>query len=117
MESDASFVFFQQAPVGDAALGAVGSEGVALTPEASIAVDTKIHPLGAPFFIETSLPRGTAKLNRLFVAQDTGGAITGAMRADIFFGFGARAEELAGEMKQAGRMFVLLPKPVAARIR
>lgn len=117
MESDASYVFFQQTPVGDAALGAVGSEGVPLTPEGSIAVDTKIHPLGAPFFIETTLPRGGTKLNRLFVAQDTGGAITGPVRADIFFGFGARAEELAGEMKQTGRMFVLLPKPVAARIR
>jgi membrane-bound lytic murein transglycosylase A len=117
MESDASFVFFKQAPVGDPALGAVGAEGVALTPEASIAVDAKIHPLGAPFFIVTSLPRGTAKLNRLFVAQDTGGAIAGPVRADIFFGFGARAEDLAGEMKQTGRMFVLLPKQVAARIR
>ncbi|HEX4860874.1 MAG TPA: MltA domain-containing protein, partial [Rhizomicrobium sp.] len=117
MESDASFVFFKEAPVGDPALGAVGSEGVALTPEASIAVDEKIHPLGAPFFATTTLPGGAKKFDRLFVAQDTGGAITGPARADVFFGFGPRAEALAGEMKQAGRLTVLLPKPVAARIR
>lgn len=117
MESDASFVFFKEAPVGDPALGAVGSEGVALTPQASIAVDAKVHPLGAPFFAATTLPGGRAKFDRLFIAQDTGGAITGPTRADVFFGFGPRAESLAGEMKQAGRLYVLLPKPVAARIR
>jgi len=117
MESDASFVFFKEDAIGDPALGAVGSEGVALTPEASIAVDEKSHPLGAPFFAATTLPGGRAKFDRLFVAQDTGGAITGPARADVFFGFGARAEALAGEMKQTGRLYVLLPKPVAARIK
>jgi membrane-bound lytic murein transglycosylase A len=117
MESDASFVFFKEDAIGDPALGAVGSEGVALTPEASIAVDEKVHPLGAPFFAATTLPGGRAKFDRLFVAQDTGGAIAGPARADVFFGFGPRAEALAGEMKQTGRLYVLLPKPVAARIK
>jgi membrane-bound lytic murein transglycosylase A len=117
MESDASYVFFKLVPVGDAALGAVGSEGVALTPEASIAVDAKAHPLGAPFFVTTTMPDGRTKLDRVLVAQDTGGAIAGPARADIFFGYGARAEALAGEMKQTGRLYVLLPKPVAERIR
>jgi membrane-bound lytic murein transglycosylase A len=116
MESDASFVFFKLSDVGDPALGATGSEGVPLIPEASIAVDAKAHPLGAPFFVATTLPGG-AKYDRLFVAQDTGGAIAGPARADIFFGFGPRAENLAGEMKQTGRLTVLLPRPVAARIK
>jgi membrane-bound lytic murein transglycosylase A len=117
MESDASYVFFKLVPVGDAALGAVGSEGVALTPEASIAVDAKAHPLGAPFFVTTTMPDGRTTLDRVLVAQDTGGAITGPARADIFFGYGARAEALAGQMKQTGRLYVLLPKPVAERIK
>jgi membrane-bound lytic murein transglycosylase A len=117
MESDASFVFFKLGATGDPALGAVGSEGVALTPQASVAVDAKIHPLGAPFFGSTTLPDGGVKFDHLFVAQDTGGAIAGPARADIFFGFGPRAEALAGEMKQTGRLYVLLPKPLAARIR
>ena len=63
------------------------------------------------------MPDGRTKLDRVLMAQDTGGAITGPARADIFFGFGARAEALAGEMKQTGRLYVLLPKPVAERIR
>jgi membrane-bound lytic murein transglycosylase A len=116
MESDASFIFFKEMPIGDPNLGAVGAQNVPLTPEGSIAVDLRVHPLGAPFFIATSAPDGHA-LNGLYVAQDTGGAIRGAVRADIFFGFGANAETLAGRMKQSGRMFVLLPKPVAQHIR
>jgi membrane-bound lytic murein transglycosylase A len=111
MESDASFVFFKEAPLGDPTLGSPGAEQVPLTPGASIAVDPRIHPLGAPFFIATTTPDGTP-LRALFVAQDIGGAITGPVRADIFFGFGSHAETLAGEMKQSGRMFVLMPKSV-----
>ncbi|MBV9992684.1 MAG: murein transglycosylase A [Alphaproteobacteria bacterium] len=116
MESDASFIFFKEMPIGDPNLGATGSENLPLTPNGSIAVDTRLHPLGVPFFIATTTPDGKA-FDRLFVAQDTGGAIRGAVRADVFFGFGPEAEKLAGEMKQPGRMFVLLPKPVAARLR
>jgi len=115
MESDASYIFFTEQPSGDPSLGSAGTEGALLTPNASIAVDTKIHPLGVPFFIATTTPDGKP-LNGLYVAQDTGGAIKGAVRADIFFGSGHRAESLAGEMKQKGTMFVLLPKTVAAHI-
>jgi membrane-bound lytic murein transglycosylase A len=68
-----------------------------------------------PFYIATTTPDGRA-LNGLFVAQDTGGAIKGPVRADIFFGFGHPAESLAGEMKQTGTMYVLLPKAVAAHL-
>jgi membrane-bound lytic murein transglycosylase A len=111
MESDASFIFFKLVPEGDPSLGAVGSEGVPLTPDASIAVDPAEHPLGAPFFVVTA-----GGIKKLFVSQDTGGAIKGEVRADIFFGFGPRAEEQAGHMKQSGRFYVLLPKPVAERL-
>jgi membrane-bound lytic murein transglycosylase A len=106
LESDASFVFFKEAPVGDATLGPPGSEGVPLTPRASIAVDAEIHPLGAPFFLSGD---GFADL---FIAQDTGGAIRGPARADIFYGFGASAENTAGGMKAHPRFYVLLPKGV-----
>jgi membrane-bound lytic murein transglycosylase A len=114
METDASFIFFKELPIGDPNLGAMGAQGAALTPGASVAVDKRLHPYGVPMFVATTLP-SHAPLNRLFVAQDTGGAIRGPVRADIFFGFGPKAEALAGEMKQQGRMYVLLPKPVAAR--
>jgi membrane-bound lytic murein transglycosylase A len=113
MESDASFVFFRELPVGDPRLGAPGAEGPSLTPGASIAVDMKIHPLGAPFYVVTRTPDSGGRLHRLFVAQDTGGAIRGPVRADIFFGFGPKAELDAGGMKQSGQLYVLLPKPVA----
>jgi peptidoglycan lytic transglycosylase A len=115
METDQSYIFFKQAPVGDPKLGSPGSENVPLTPFASIAVDTDRHPLGVPFYIATTYPSGDP-LHRLFVAQDTGGAIHGAVRADIFFGHGAEAEALAGRMKQTGTMYALVPKPVADRI-
>ncbi|MEI9990477.1 MAG: murein transglycosylase A [Rhizomicrobium sp.] len=107
METDASFIFFKQEAVGDRALGPAGSEGVALTPRASIAVDPTIHPFGVPMFIAGEGVAG------LFVAQDTGGAIRGPARADIFFGFGSSAEDKAGKMKAHARFFVLLPSGVA----
>jgi membrane-bound lytic murein transglycosylase A len=115
MESDASFVFFRELPVGDPKLGAPGAEGPSLTPGASIAVDLKVHPLGAPFYVATKTPDSTGKLHRLFIAQDTGGAIRGPVRADLFFGFGPQAELDAGGMKQNGQLYVLLPKAVATR--
>jgi membrane-bound lytic murein transglycosylase A len=116
MEGDASYIFFKETPLGDPALGSPGTESVPLTPEASVAVDNKIHPFGIPLFIATTTPDGKP-LHGLFVAQDTGGAIKGPVRADIFFGFGHRAESLAGEMKQKGTMFALLPKSVAAHMK
>jgi membrane-bound lytic murein transglycosylase A len=111
MESDASFVFFSEAPLGDASLGSPGSEGVALTPGASLAVDYRIHPLGIPFYVAAEAP-----LDRLMIAQDTGGAIRGALRGDVFWGFGEHAQSVAGGMKSHGALFVLLPKPLAARL-
>jgi membrane-bound lytic murein transglycosylase A len=107
METDASFVFFRDLPVGDPALGPDGTEGVALTPRASIAVDSRFHPFGVPFFLSGD---GFADL---FVAQDTGGAIRGPARADIFYGFGPDAETIAGGMKAHPRFYVLLPKGLA----
>lgn len=112
METNQSYVFFKEAPVGDASLGSQGTEGVALTPGASIAVDPKFHALGVPIFVAAQLPDGE-KLQNLFIAQDTGGAIRGPARADLFFGFGTRAETLAGAMKSAGHLYVLLPKEFA----
>jgi len=106
MESDASYIFFGQEQVGDRALGPAGSEGVALTPRASIAVDPTIHPFGVPVFISGD------GLADLFVAQDTGGAIRGPARADIFFGFGPKAEDTAGRMKAHPNFFVLIPSGV-----
>ncbi len=106
MESDASFIFFGQEPVGDRTLGPAGSEGVALTPHASIAVDPTIHPFGPPMFISGDGLAG------LFIAQDTGGAIRGPARADIFFGFGSSAEDTAGKMKAHPGFFVFIPAGV-----
>ena len=76
----------------------------------SIAVDPRFVPLGAPVFLATSEPQSNRPLNRLVLAQDTGGAIKGAVRADFFWGFGHDAGQLAGRMKQPGRMWLMLPK-------
>lgn len=110
METDASFIFFEERPVGDPALGPSGSAGVPLTPRGSIAVDNKVHPFGVPVFIAGD------GLANLFIAQDTGGAIRGNARADIFFGFGASAETTAGGMKAYARFYVLLPKSVTPKL-
>ncbi|HEY3777352.1 MAG TPA: MltA domain-containing protein [Rhizomicrobium sp.] len=121
MESDQSFVFFRELPIGDPALGSPGSEGVPLTPEASLAVDSSIHPFAVPMFIATTAPgpnlsEPDRRFARLLIAQDTGGAIKGPLRADIFWGFGADAESVAGRMKSQGTFFVLLPKSLAAHL-
>ncbi len=108
LNSNPSYIFFTQR---DAALdGPLGSLGVALTPERSIAVDPAYITLGLPVWLDAILPDGMV-LQRLTFAQDTGGAIKGAVRADLFFGRGAEAGRLAGEMKQRGHLYVLLPKP------
>lgn len=103
-----SYVFFRELPNGlSAPLGALG---VPLTNEYSIAVDPRTIPLGAPVLLSTTFPNSTEPLNRLMLAQDTGGAIKGAVRADFFWGFGEQAGAQAGRMKQSGRMWVLFPK-------
>jgi membrane-bound lytic murein transglycosylase A len=115
METNASYVFFKEESIGDPNLGAKGAEGVMLTPHASMAVDLRLHALGVPFFVSTKLP-DNKPLQALFIAQDTGGAIRGPVRGDLFFGYGNNAEMLAGQMKQTGRLYALLPKAVAARL-
>ncbi len=121
LDKNASYVFFSVQPLGDANLGASGSEDVPLTPEGSIAVDPAFHPFGVPIWLETSAPDADAHLpersfERLLVAQDTGGAIKGAVRGDIYWGFGAKAGAIAGRMRSLGSMTVLLPKQIAARL-
>jgi peptidoglycan lytic transglycosylase A len=112
-ERDPSYVFFRENN-GD---GPIGAEGVVLTAARSLAVDRRFLPLGAPIWLEaTERFARTAPLRRLVVAQDTGGAIRGAVRGDLFWGTGKRAGERAGEMNARGRYFVLLPRGVAARL-
>ncbi|MEM6706259.1 MAG: MltA domain-containing protein [Acidobacteriota bacterium] len=115
MATNRSFVFFREIK-GE---GPIGSLGVALTPERSLAVDRRFLPLGAPVFLSAEHPtedgEGTETLRRLLIAQDTGGAIRGPVRGDVFWGAGERAEEIAGRMKHEGELFLLLPKPLAER--
>jgi membrane-bound lytic murein transglycosylase A len=108
LASNPSFVFFRELP--DGLPGPLGSLGVPLTGGRSIAIDPKFIPLGAPVFLATTQPNSAQPLNRLVMAQDSGGAIRGGVRADFFWGFGNTAGELAGRMKQRGRLWVLLPK-------
>ena len=104
------YVFFREEALtgSDAAFGPRGAQGVALTPGRSIAVDRQSIPYGTPVWLAT--PGPTASLQRLVLAQDTGSAILGAVRADYFAGWGAEAGELAGRLKQTLRLWVLWPK-------
>ncbi len=99
-----SYIFFRQSP--KAATGSLGSE---LTANRNLAVDRNYIPLGFPVFINTTDPVTNKKINSLTVAADTGGAIKGEIRADFFFGFGDRAKELAGKMKQKGKLYLFIP--------
>lgn len=119
LNANPSYVFFREMPVAapkngepDGPLGALG---VPLSPGRSIAVDPRHVPLGAPVFLATTQPNSAAPLNRLMLAQDTGGAIRGVVRADFFWGFGAEAGNQAGRMKQSGQMWVLLPPGAAPK--
>jgi len=107
LNHNASYVFFRELP-GELP-GPIGALGVPLTPRRSLAVDPRVVPLGAPVYISTTFPLTDQPLNRLMLAQDTGGAIRGAVRADFFWGFGEDAAREAGRMKQTLRMWVLLP--------
>ncbi|MES2145160.1 MAG: MltA domain-containing protein [Pseudomonadota bacterium] len=106
MNENPSFVFFREIGNLPADRGPIGAMTRSLTAMRSVAVDPAYVPLGAPVWIEKD---GPAPLNRLMVAQDTGGAITGEQRADIFFGTGFDAGEAAGQIKDGGRMVILLP--------
>ena len=111
LNANPSYVFFRELPRD--LTGPLGALGVPLTPERSIAVDPRVVPLGVPVFLATTWPNTADPLNRLMVAQDTGGAINGGVRADFFWGFGDAAGNQAGKMRQSGRMWVLLPKGYA----
>lgn len=121
LDANESYVFFSEQPIGDPALGALGAEGVPLTPEASLAVDRSVHALGVPVWLDGSAPDADASrpdhpFKTLLVMQDTGGAIKGVVRGDVYWGYGAKAESIAGRMKHPGRMTVLLPRAIAARL-
>jgi membrane-bound lytic murein transglycosylase A len=121
LDTNESYVFFSEQPIGDPDLGALGAEGVPLTPGASLAVDRSVHPLGVPVWLEGSVPDADASrpdrpLNALLVMQDTGGAIRGVVRGDVYWGYGAEAESIAGRMNHPGRLTVLLPRALAARL-
>jgi membrane-bound lytic murein transglycosylase A len=105
------YVFFREEPMPDPQVGPRGAQGVALTPQRSIAVDPLAIPYGTPTWLDTSEPLSNTPLRRLVMAQDTGTAIIGAVRADYFWGWGEEAETQAGRMKQPLRLWILWPKP------
>ncbi len=111
MEENPSYVFFREIK-GD---GPIGAQGVPLTPLRSLAVDNKFIPYGVPIWMDVML-NGNEKsypskpFQQLVVAQDTGGAIRGPVRGDIFFGHGAEAEAYAGHQNSTGSYYLLLPK-------
>ena len=111
LNTNPSYVFFRELPASNA--GPIGALNVPLTAGRSIAVDPRYVPLGAPVFLATTHPLSTRPLNRLMLAQDTGSAIKGAVRADFFWGFGEQAGREAGRMRQQGQMWLLLPKGVS----
>jgi len=109
LNSNPSYVFFTLREPDNT--GPIGALNVPLQPERSIAVDPNFIPLGSPVWFDTSLPGNSdaRPYRRLVFAQDTGGAIRGPVRADLFLGFGENAERIAGAMRQRGKLYVLLP--------
>ena len=104
-------VFFREEPLPDPQLGPKGAQGAPLTPGRSIAVDALSIPYGTPVWLDSTEPLSSTPLRRLVMAQDTGSAITGAVRADYFWGWGEAAENQAGRMKQPLRLWALWPRP------
>lgn len=110
MNTNRSYVFFTEL-TGE---GPLGGEGLALTPGRSLAVDRSKIPYGLPVWVDLDPPAaGEQQIRRLMVVQDTGGAIRGAIRGDVFWGHGSRAEYLAGQMKSEGRYWFLLPRTIS----
>ncbi len=106
MHQNPSYVFFREIP-GD---GPIGCMGIPVTPKRSMAVDKRIFPMGAPIWFDGYHPDNHFNHRHLMVAQDTGGAIRGAVRGDFFWGFGKEAMEQAGKMKSKGQYYIFLPK-------
>jgi len=115
MGQNRSYIFFRSTGDSDPGLGPVGAQGVPLTAGRSLAVDLRIHAPGALLWLDTVVPGagggGQEIFLRLMVAQDTGSAIVGPIRGDIFFGSGEKAGEIAGAMKAQGRLIALVPRP------
>ncbi len=115
MNRNKRYVFFAAKPVNDPALGPIGTQGAALTAGASLAVDPDVYPLGSPIWVDTRLPRDDKDWKGeptqfLAIAQDTGGAINGMMRGDLFLGSGFQAGRRAGIVKHAARWWALIPR-------
>lgn len=112
MDKNPSYVFFQLLGEADTLEGPLGAQGVPLLAGRSLAVDRRYIPYGAPIWLETRapFPDGERPLRRLMVAQDTGGAIKGGVRGDVFWGSGDLAEFVAGHMNSRGSYYLLLPK-------
>ena len=115
-----SFIFFRVTEISDPKLGAIGAAKVHLTPQRSLAVDRERWVFGTPLFIDTHEPPEAqspmAPFQHLMIAQDTGTAIRGLVRGDVYWGWGGMAERNAGHMKSTGGMVALLPKPLARRL-
>jgi len=115
-----SFIFFREALLERPDLGALGAQHVQLTPRRSLAVDRREWMLGTPVWLDTETPSGEEggmiPFRQLLIAQDTGSAITGLARGDVYWGFGDDAARIAGPMKSTGSMTVLLPIPVAEEL-
>ena len=114
LDRNESYVFFRYAGDPDTAFGPPGALGVYLTAGRSAAVDKQFVPLGAPLFVDSTIPDGRL-WRHLVLAQDLGSAILGPARLDVFFGTGAPAAEWAGRMRQSGTVYLLLPRAPAAR--
>ena len=118
MWENKSFVFFREVKVDDPALGAPGAQQVSLTPLRSLAIDRSLWMFGTPVWLDAKVPSGPSgemqDFRHLLVAQDTGTAIKGHVRGDVYWGWGERAASVAGLMKSPGAMIVLLPKKLAA---
>lgn len=120
MWENKSFIFFREVKVDDSSLGAPGAQKVSLTPLRSLAVDRSLWMFGTPIWLDAKVPSGPAgkmqDFRQLMVAQDTGTAIKGHVRGDVYWGWGEKAALAAGQMKSPGTMLVLLPKKLAARL-
>ena len=114
LSANPALVFFKEEIITDPEKGPKGAEGIALTAQRSIAVDTTYAPLGSVAYLATTQPASAQPLNRLVFAQDTGTAIKGAARADFYWGSGDEAGAMAGKMKQSGQMWLLWPKAAGA---
>ena len=126
MRANASYIFFREIAVEDPELGPPGAQGVVLTPLSSIAVDRLYYPMGTPVWLDIDLngqiltPSKTESsldpvpFHALSIAQDTGGAIKGAQRADLFWGSGEDARAASGLMKESGTMYALIPKSLTS---